>query len=308
MTESTVENLAQREPEPKIGPGIRLREAREARKLTVEATAVQLRIDPVLVTALEEDDYDKFAAPIFITGNIRAYARLLDLPPEPLLEAYHGLGHDVPPALKQVNRYPRLGSSTSWAPGVIALLLVAVAILAFLAWQSDGQLPDFSQEQKSTQEEDKTLLLPEAPESQVPQDVGGFDSGAGLMPFDGADVGREEEPAAPLAASPKETPAAPPAAAPRAEMPEPVVRSKLSLKVDRASWVEVRDATGRRLLYDLLDSGAVKILEGVPPFDVLLGFAPGVTLEFNGKLVDHRLYARQETARFRLGENGISSL
>lgn len=303
MTESTVENLAQREP--KIGPGIRLREAREARKLTVEAAAVQLRIDPVLVTALEEDDYDKFAAPIFITGNIRAYARLLDLPPEPLLEAYHGLGHDVPPALKQVNRYPRLGSSTSWAPGVIALLVVAVAILAFLAWQSGGQLPDFSQEQQPTQEEGKALLLPE---SQIPQDVGGFDTGAGLIPFDGADVGREEEPAAPIAAPPKDTPAAPAAAAPRAEMPAPLVRSTLSLKVDRASWVEVRDSTGRRLLYDLLDSGAVKILEGVPPFDVLLGFAPGVTLEFNGKLVDHRLYARQETARFRLGENGISSL
>lgn len=305
MTESTVENLAQREPEPKIGPGIRLREAREARKLTVEATAIQLRIDPVLVTALEEDDYDKFAAPIFITGNIRAYARLLDLPPEPLLEAYHGLGHDVPPALKQVNRYPRLGSSTSWAPGVIALLVVAVAILAFLAWQSGGQLPDFSQEQKPTQEEDKALLLPESP---TPQDIGGFDTGADLIPFDGADVGREEEPAAPIAAPPTDTPAAPPATAPRTEMPEPLVRSKLALKVDRASWVEVRDATGRRLLYDLLDSGAMKILEGVPPFDLLLGFAPGVTLEFNGKLVDHRLYARQETARFRLGENGISSL
>lgn len=305
MTESTVENPAQREPEPKIGPGIRLREAREARKLTVEAAAVQLRIDPVLVTALEEDDYDKFAAPIFITGNIRAYARLLDLPPEPLLEAYHGLGHDVPPALKQVNRYPRLGSSTSWAPGGIALLVVAVAILAFLAWQSGGQLPDFSQEQQPTQEEGKALLLPESP---TPQDVGGFDTSAGLMPFDGADVGREEEPAAPIAAPPRDTPAAPAAAAPRAEMPAPLVRSTLSLKVDRASWVEVRDSTGRRLLYDLLDSGAVKILEGVPPFDVLLGFAPGVTLEFNGKLVDHRLYARQETARFRLGENGISSL
>lgn len=220
-----------------------------------------------------------------------------------MLEAYHGLGHDVPPALKQVNRYPRLGTSTSWAPGVIVLLLVAVAILVFLGWQSGGQLPSFSQEPEPVQDQDKALLLPETPESAPPQESG--EAGPGVIPFEATDTGREEEPAA---VPPPGLPALPPVASPRAAASAPTVRATLSLKVDRASWVEVRDATGRRLLYDLLDSGAMKTLEGVPPFDVLLGFAPGVTVEFNGKRVDHRLYARQETARFRLGENGIGSL
>ncbi len=304
MTESTVENVKPREPVATIGPGARLREAREARKLTVEAAATQLRIDPALVLALEEDDYDKFAAPIFITGNIRAYARLLDLAPEPLLEAYHGLGHDVPPALKQVNRYPRLGSSTSWAPGVIVLLLVVVAIMVFLGWQSGGRLPSFSQVQEPpVHDQNKTPPVPGAPESALLQ--GGGETGSGVIPSEDVDLGREEEPAA---VPPPGLPTLPPVESPSAATSAPAVRATLSLKIDQASWVEVRDTTGRRLLYDLLDSGAMKTLEGVPPFDVLLGFAPGVTLEFNGKPVDQRLYARQDTARFRLGENGISSL
>ena len=291
MTDSTVENTAERETEPKVGPGPRLREAREARKLSIEAAAVQLRIDPALLRALENDDYSKFAAPIFITGNLRAYARLLDLPPDPLLDAYHGLGRDEPPALKQVQRYPRLGSTPSLAPAVIVLLVAVVAVLLYLGWRDGARMPSFSPA------EDAQLSLPEALLDSAPQASDGT-----AMPFEDSFTGAVE-PAPPAA-----TASAPPEPAVEAPRSPPPVRATLSLKADQASWVEVRDASGRRLLYDLLDPGAMRNLQGVPPFEVLLGYAPGVTVEFNSKLVDHGPYTRKETARFKVDEDGAGRL
>lgn len=70
----------------------------------------------------------------------------------------------------------------------------------------------------------------------------------------------------------------------------------------------MRDANRRRVLYDLLDPGSTRNVEGLAPFEVLLGYGPGVTVEFNGRLVDHSRYTRQDVARFRVGEDGISGL
>ena len=98
MTEEAVDNQIIVEPEPKVGPGPALREARESRNFTLEAVAEQLRIDVSRVRALEEDDYSKFAAPIYITGHLRAYARLLGVRPESFIEAYQNLGTATAPA------------------------------------------------------------------------------------------------------------------------------------------------------------------------------------------------------------------
>src|SRR3569623_3179889 len=137
MTVPTMDDQSPRAAvEPRIGHGARLREAREARRLTVEAAASQLRIDVSLLRALDADEYDKFAAPIFVTGHLRAYARLLDLPPEPLIGAYHQLGVDAPPPLKQVKRGVRFGSSSSLVPGVIVVLVLGRAIALFAGLQN----------------------------------------------------------------------------------------------------------------------------------------------------------------------------
>ena len=80
----------------------------------------------------------------------------------------------------------------------------------------------------------------------------------------------------------------------------------LSLKADKPSWVEVKDGNGKRLFYDLMVPGDEHSLDGVPPFNVLLGYGPGITVEYNGKRVDHSMYERQDVARFKVGDKGTS--
>ncbi|MDR2877640.1 MAG: helix-turn-helix domain-containing protein, partial [Chromatiales bacterium] len=59
--------------------GARLRAAREAAGMSVEAVASGLRIAPTQIRALEADDHTAFPAPVFFSGYVRSYARFLNL-------------------------------------------------------------------------------------------------------------------------------------------------------------------------------------------------------------------------------------
>ena len=129
MTEEAVDDQILIESEPKVGPGPALREAREARNFTLDAVAKQLRIDASLVRALEEDDYGKFAAPIYVTGHLRAYARMLGLRPESIIESYQNLGSSAAPSLERVahlEHQPATSSNTQVPRWVVYLLVLAV--------------------------------------------------------------------------------------------------------------------------------------------------------------------------------------
>ena len=74
----------------------------------------------------------------------------------------------------------------------------------------------------------------------------------------------------------------------------------LTLTFTRNSWVDIRDATGKRLIRKLGIAGNSQMIKGVAPFQVLLGFGHGVTIEYNGKAVDFSAYQGNTVARFTL--------
>jgi cytoskeleton protein RodZ len=62
--------------------------------------------------------------------------------------------------------------------------------------------------------------------------------------------------------------------------------TQLALKFSGLSWVEVSDASGRRLLQGLYAAGsAPRTLSGAPPLRVTLGNAPAVALRVNDQAV-----------------------
>ena len=74
----------------------------------------------------------------------------------------------------------------------------------------------------------------------------------------------------------------------------------LTLTFTRNSWVDIRDATGKRLIRKLGIAGNSQVVKGVAPFQVLLGFGHGVTIEYNGKAVDFSAFQGNTVARFTL--------
>lgn len=308
MTEEALDSVVQVELEPKVGPGCNLREAREARNLTLEAVAKQLHIDIVLVRALEDDDYSRFAAPIFVTGNLRAYARLLGLTPEPLIEAYQNLGTAAPPPLERVaylNHQPEPVSTAQVPRWLVYVLVVAVVAVVILIWRSEAakllaplmESPLMSgMSLHGVPNNDGTSPLPAQVNGEAPQQLLQLPAFADEK----TDQSVPEAPAASGTAQPQAQPQAQSQA--RSDLP----RAKLALKAEKPSWVEVKDGAGNRLFYDLMAPGDAQSIEGVPPFDILLGYAPGIIVEYNGKRVDYSAYAHQDMARFRVGDKGAS--
>lgn len=74
--------------------GKTLREAREAKGLTVEQVADTTRIMPSMIEALEAENFSKIAAPLYGRGFVKLYCTAIGLDPEPLvaefMEIYNG--------------------------------------------------------------------------------------------------------------------------------------------------------------------------------------------------------------------------
>jgi cytoskeleton protein RodZ len=65
----------------------------------------------------------------------------------------------------------------------------------------------------------------------------------------------------------------------------PAGATQLALQFSALSWVEVSDASGRRLLQGLYAAGSTRTLSGAAPLRVTLGNAPAVTLRVNDQAV-----------------------
>ena len=98
----------------------------------------------------------------------------------------------------------------------------------------------------------------------------------------------------------------PPVAEPRLpEVPTqgPTVRLRLNFSAD--SWVELYDAGGQRVFFDLGSANSVRNVTAVAPLKVFLGYADGVQLELNGKpLALPAEVRRGNLARFTVDERG----
>lgn len=65
-----------------------LREAREAKGLTLSEVQDQTRISAKFLSAMENGEYSLLPTPVHVRGYLRNYARFLNLDPNPLLERY----------------------------------------------------------------------------------------------------------------------------------------------------------------------------------------------------------------------------
>ncbi len=80
-----------------------------------------------------------------------------------------------------------------------------------------------------------------------------------------------------------------------------VGNSMLRLQFSAECWLEVTDATGKRLAYGTRQAGQNDVLTGTAPFKVLLGNAAAAKVQLNDVAVDLSGYAAGRVARLTLG-------
>lgn len=127
------ETMARNDPE---GPGPQLREARQRANFSLEDVSTELHLNADTLRALEEDRFDGLPAPAFVRGYIRSYARLLNLPPGPILEAYDQKGFTPPTIVPDITQQPQAKSTD--VPVRLATYLVAAGLVVMVVmwWQS----------------------------------------------------------------------------------------------------------------------------------------------------------------------------
>lgn len=273
--------------------GERLKETRIRRGLTVEEVADALHLELPLVRAMEAEDCGRLPGSSFVKGYLRNYAKLLEVDVEPVLTAYSQVCGDDEPELTQVARIKDVSSREGVARYITWGLVLVVLISLGLWWWSEVLKP--AGEQTIAPQTDAlapgletppVTELPPVPEPPPPPvEI--------EPPSTAAPV--EEPPAAPEAQAPVES------AAPQVEETAPTL-GRLTLSFGEDSWVEIEDGRGQRLFMDLARAGQTRIVEGQPPFEILLGNAAAVSLKYNGEVYQHAGQNRNGVARFTLGE------
>ena len=104
---------------------------RGERGLTIEQAAAATRIRAHYLSALESNELERLAAPVYAKGHLRTYARFLGLDPEPLVAM-------LKPAPRDTRRLLSIGTVTARPRMVVTTPALAAAGLVLLASAFSG--------------------------------------------------------------------------------------------------------------------------------------------------------------------------
>jgi cytoskeleton protein RodZ len=266
--------------------GARLRTAREKRGLTLLQAAEKLHVDPHTLEALEAQDFGSLGADVYVRGHLRRYAEVVGESPLELQELYAGGKRAAPPDLTRIPRSEPVQRSSPLM--LLAVLLVVGSALVGAVWwlvTLPGAKPQ--------------PLMSGAPTSAPTAASAG---GAAATP-DTAVPEATSAPGTDSQASATGTPAGVATAGTGQAQP-----ARLGLRFSAASWVEVTDASGRRLLEGLIEAGSARELAGKPPLRVVLGNAAAAAVQLNGHPVSFPgLVHHDGSAHLLIDESGRAS-
>jgi cytoskeleton protein RodZ len=286
--------------------------ARKEQQLYLEDIATRLHLAPGIVEALEQDDFASLPAPTYVRGYLRAYAAILGVSANELIAAYnsHTAEESTPLKLDAAPVKPGaiiIGQDHKrlWllaAATIVMLLVVVLLMLLADGEEKTANMPSSATTAKPVGHE--TAARPERPAGSETAVLPGNGKASNARPATAV------HPSGPVAEPAPEKPAATAVArtgkAGSARKKATAVGSGsdiITIRFHEASWVVIRDANGKRLLYRTAKPGSSYRLRGQKPFKVYLGNAPGVSMSLNGKPVDLKPFTRRsKTARLNLGK------
>jgi cytoskeleton protein RodZ len=115
-------------PEGVAGCGRRLREAREAAGLSIAEVGARLKMPVRVVESLEQEDWSRLGAPVFVRGQLRSYSRLLGLTTEPIMTA-SGVAPIAPAELQPRTYTPPMQRFAEQASRRLVYVVLTAAIV-----------------------------------------------------------------------------------------------------------------------------------------------------------------------------------
>jgi len=302
MSEQLEQSIDENEPNAMEQFGVRLRDAREEKGLTIESVAAELRLNIDLIRALEHNDTSNLPSKIFVMGYLRSYARLLSVDESALEQLDLSEIHQTVDVKSSFSRPPEKNSkhlSIRLVTYLITVGMLSLLVVWWLSMQSDvTKMASVDDNQQQALATENSLSLPisntEQPEPVASTEIISEQQSAVVDKSDS-----EEEAPAAIATDVVTETAIEPEVVEIDE--EPIAQSQLKITYLEDSWTEISDADDNRLLYGLYKQGKEVVVNGVAPFTLFFGFAPGVVVSHNEEQFDHSPYHRKGVARFKIG-------
>lgn len=313
-------------------PGERLREARERLGLTQQTIAERLCLKITTVRDIEDGTTPADLAPTFLRGYIRSYAKLVHLPEDELLPSV-----DKQAIPKTISVSPMQSFSLKksrkkrdgWLMTITWLVVLVVLGLTGAWWWQNHQaqqaeinsMVDHASSMQAQTEGQSVPLM----DNSAPQETATPDSATAPVstPVDLSATGSETPStpssastpsAAPSSQSPSHANATQPQAAGNALLgagapaagtvaetnPAPAAHA-LVMTFTADCWLEVTDASGKKLFSGMQRNGGTLNLDGQSPYKLKIGAPAAVQIQFQGKPVDLSRFVRSnQVARLTL--------
>jgi len=124
----------------KIGPGERLAAERIKKGLSVEDVASRMHLSTSILEAIEENNFDEITAPIFVKGYLRAYARIVALSEDEMIEQYLEMySEEDPPISSTSSMVPELSVKDARIKWTTYLVIVVLGVLLAAWWWNKQQ-------------------------------------------------------------------------------------------------------------------------------------------------------------------------
>ncbi|RRO06738.1 cytoskeleton protein RodZ [Pectobacterium aquaticum] len=310
-------------------PGERLREARERLGFTQQAIAERLCLKITTVRDIEDGTTPADLAPTFLRGYIRSYARLVHLPEDELLPIV-----DKQTIPKTISVSPMQSFSLKksrkkrdgWLMTITWLVVLVVLGLTGAWWWQNHQaqqaeinsMVDHASSMQAQTEGQSVPLV----DNSVAQETAATDSAAASStPVDlsataAATPSMPASATAPSSQSSSHANAAQPQAAGNvllgagaiAPAAGTVAQSNLVsaphavvMTFTADCWLEVTDASGKKLFSGMQRNGGTLNLDGQSPYKLKIGAPAAVQIQFQGKPVDLSQFVRSsQVARLTL--------
>jgi cytoskeleton protein RodZ len=280
-----------------------LRKKREVIGLSIDNIANQLNLDPKLIESLEKNDYVKFNIETYIKGYLRAYAKVLDLDGDTIINLYKESNPEKTPEILPNVKPKTQRNSGDKSVKLFSYIIALTVAVSILVWYQNNFL---------VQPPEENLNITNI-KTYENTNINGVDidykiinhTNSWQWPINKADTNYESNNNVLEPVVSKTTQDKIENTADINEVSEHNIQQSndtIVLNLTGDSWVEIYDEEGGRLFLDLARSGKNYIINGNSPFDILLGAANQVSIEFNGSSVDIEPYIKFGIARFTLPE------
>lgn len=246
-----------------LPPGAWLRRVRMDKGIQPEQVCAYLGITRSRLQTLEDDDYCRLPAEVYVCGWIRRYCGMLDLPPESVLCSFEqqlALLREE----KRVRQQRQLRRRQQRQLRAVMAASGALVVVAAIAWLAMGvSLDHRDQLSVATEMAEEFDAAAERPVATMPSE---------LLGQTAAELADNE-------------------------------LSQLEVRFSSDSWVEVLDSAGNILVADLKLANEVLVLKGVPPFEVYVANAPAVQLRYRGELLELAMTPSDQGVRTLIGDH-----